>query len=470
MREFLFQYHGVSPTTWVYLSSLLMISMFFKFSRFWSLRNLDLLMLIGLAPGLLFVHFGWYMQRENAQPIEVAGSPNADAKKDPIEDGGAMEAATNENGAVNGSQENVNQEEVPPTLSNGQRTERIGYLWLFAGSGMWLIRMLLDPMMVRRPLLMPNLSVGGLAFMGVALFIFLMANVVATSKDDGPANPQRVERMENQLIFESDRGPGHAVLNTLPTGGRKIVAVSAHFAVVLGIILIGYRHFDNITNGIGVATLYLMVPYTSQLTGRVEHVLPAAFLIWAVFYYRRPAVAGLLIGASSGCVYFPLFLIPLWFSFYWQKGWLRFLMGLGASLTVMAVGLVLVPQSSGFVADVQRMFGLFKPAMEGLEGMWNTNIGGWDPRFRLPVLAMFVVLSFSLALWPTPKNLGTLLSCSTAVMIACQFWHGYGGGLFMAWYLPLLLLTIFRPNLEDRGARLVISRFWFKSSRKLAST
>ena len=34
-----------------YVSSLLMIGLFFKFSRLWSLRNLDLLLLIAFAPG-----------------------------------------------------------------------------------------------------------------------------------------------------------------------------------------------------------------------------------------------------------------------------------------------------------------------------------------------------------------------------------------------------------------------------------
>jgi hypothetical protein len=48
------------------------------------------------------------------------------------------------------------------------------------------------------------------------------------------------------------------------------------------------------------------------------------------------------------------------------------------------------------------------------------------------------------------------MSCSAALMVAAQFWHGFGGGLFVAWFLPLLLLTIFRPNLEDRVALKVI--------------
>ena len=66
----------------------------------------------------------------------------------------------------------------------------------------------------------------------------------------------------------------------------------------------------------------------------------------------------------------------------------------------------------------------------------------------------------TLALWPAQKNLGTLLSCLGAVLVASQFWNGDGGGLYMAWYLPLVLLTICRPNLEDRVAMTVLGDGW----------
>src|SRR3954447_1352547 len=122
MSEILFEYHKVNPTTWVYLSSLLTIGLYFKFSRLLSVRNLDLLGLIMLAPGLLVVEFG--LSKEN------------------------------------------------PAI------EQVGYIWLFVWSGLFMIRLLLDPMMVRRPLLEPNLSVGGMTFLGISLLIFLMANVV----------------------------------------------------------------------------------------------------------------------------------------------------------------------------------------------------------------------------------------------------------------------------------------------------
>jgi hypothetical protein len=111
-----------------------------------------------------------------------------------------------------------------------------------------------------------------------------------------------------------------------------------------------------------------------------------------------------------------------------------------------------------FFQDLKQMLGLTLPVRENLEGFWR--IPGISPEYRLPVLALFVVLSISFAIWPAQKNLGTLMSCTAALMLGVQFWHAHGGGLYMAWYLPLLLLTVFRPNLEDRVALAVLGTGW----------
>ena len=85
----------------------------------------------------------------------------------------------------------------------------------------------------------------------------------------------------------------------------RVMAILSHLAIVVGIVVIGYRHFDNIRTGIAAATLYLFLPYTAQLTGRVDHVLPAALLVWAVEAYRRPLVSGMFIGLAIGVIYYP---------------------------------------------------------------------------------------------------------------------------------------------------------------------
>ena len=105
------------------------------------------------------------------------------------------------------------------------------------------------------------------------------------------------------------------------------------------------------------------------------------------------------------------------------------------------------------------MFGWTSVAAPGVDGFWLFHLSS-EP-YRIPVLAAYAVMCLSFAFWPSPKNLGTLLSCSAAVMLGTQFWQVNAGGTYVAWYLPLLLLTIFRPNLEDRVALATLGEGWF---------
>ncbi len=546
MSEILFQYHRVHPTTWVYLSSLLMIGLYFKFGRFWSVRNLDLVLLILLAPGLLMAQYGGEVgvkarrmavlesqRRLEQSPAQAEHSPAEQAQlvKDAIPR--LLEAWEARRKAAEETQleadraepepwddvdlepespETVPQEVVGPAeesdrspedadaiadvvppaspesaarqlLEHSRQIERLGYLWLLAVGALLLLRLLLDTTMVRRPLLEPNLSSGGLTFIGVSLFVFLMANVwvsepLALERLDEIA----LERLEDPESFVQNsggiirRGPGYALLNLIPSiptsplvpegaeahqpGRRliiaKLIAIFCHLALILGIVGIGYWHFGNMKTGIGTATLCLMLPYTAQMTGHIEHVIPSGLLVWAVLCYRRPLTSGMFIGLATSLVYYPLFLLPLWISFYWRKGVMRFVSGVVASLVVMAILLYFIPETS-YLENLQKMFGIWLPYMDDLEGIWGL---GWNPIYRIPVIAAFVAMCGTMAIWPAQKNLGSLISCSAAVMVATQFWHGFGGGMYIGWYLPLLLLTIFRPNLEDRIAQSVLGEGW----------
>ena len=420
--------YQLNLTTWIYLSSLLTIAIYFKFSRFWSMRNLDLVGLVLLAPGLLLI---------------------------------------DQNGDL-----------------------RVwGFVWLFVMGLFFLLRLLADPRMVRRPLLEPNLSTGGLTFLGCCLLVFLMVNVA--TRDVLPEDLEGARRLDAMLSRTETpaddtglmhRGPGYIWLHLLPriSMGRLVkpdapqsddtdrlmvyiataraMAMLSHLAVVIGLVVIGLRHFDNVRTGIAAAVLYLLLPYTAQMTGRVDHVLPAALLVWAVQCYRRPLLSGMLLGLATGTIYYPLFLLPLWVGFYWQRGRWRFLTGFFTTLVLLLGSLVFTSSSlESFLAQAKQMLGWTSLSLAGVNGFWQFDESAYP--YRLVVMALFVVMSLGFALWPMPKNLGTLLSCSAALMLGVQFWHAQGGGIYMAWYLPLLLLTIFRPNLEDRVAVNLLSEW-----------
>ena len=440
MSEILFLYERVDPTSWAYLSSLLVLALYFKFSRFWSVRNLDLTILILLAPGLLLVQYGM----DQRFPTDAT-----------------------------------------------RLVEHIGYIGLFAVNGCLLVRLLLDAAMVRRPLLEPNLSVGGLAFLGISLYLFLMGNIITgTPGATDVAGSQRADQLQNlessqaELTTLKTHGPGFPLIYLLPhistqsllgkqaqdiervpdtpvfsvrkvnVVTAQVMAILSQLAIVLGMMLIGLRHFDSVRAGIAAATLYLLLPYTAMWTGSVTHALPAALLLWAVLLYRRPLLSGAMLGLAFGTIYYPVFLLPLWISFYWQKGAARFLLGFAAMVAILVFTLAFTSSNlQMFLACLQQMFNVQFPIAEDLRGAWQF----WNVVYRYPIIAAFIGLSISFVIWPAQKNLATLISSSAALMLGTQFWHAHtGGGVALAWYLPLLLLTVFRPNLEDRVATAVV--------------
>jgi hypothetical protein len=503
MNDLPFGFEQIHPTTWFYLSSLLTIGLYFKFSRAWSVRNVDLILLILLGPGLLLQVQGHQMQ-QNAQRLlnaEAAISTVPDAELGDLpgalsgerverrEERGEDDAPGGEGGADTATSTSTAQ------MQRGRFVEMMGFIWLLGVGALLMTRMLLDPMMVRRPLLEPNLTSGGLIFIGCSLFIFLIANIVTgTPTPEDLTGAQGAEKIiAGEATAEDDdslrrHGPGYPAFHVIPNLATrafvardeevpetrkqqvaqvmtaKAMAVLSQLAIVAGIVLIGFRHFDNGKMGIGAAALYLMLPYTAELTGSVSHLLLAALLVWAVLCYRRPLTAGMFLGLAMGVAYYPFFLLPLWLSFYWQRGLMRFSTGVAAMLTLTVLSLIFRSEDLGhFWFQFKQIFGLWFAKMEGLQGVWGL---GWDPVWRPPVFLMCFFLSASFALWPAQKNLGTLLSCSAAIMLAMQFWHGFGGGLFIAWYLPLAILTVFRPNLEDRVALTVLGEGWFPRRRR----
>lgn len=595
--EFPWAYQKIEPTTWAYVSSLLMLALFFKFSRVWSVRNLDLVLIILLAPGLLLYDHGTSMEyravvqladlgepvplsltsgglleagtelpaAESSEPEEVTpessengeaespsggpaadastGSATPDAEPDTRESGAAGTQETQADGAsdpedtelnegmespVTDGQVNETTEEsgtevvertgrVLPTdldasiealsgievakLTPEQRAELVQYwlgrralshillhtsfLFLLSVAGIFVLRLLLDQLLVRRPMLENNLSVGGLTFLVCSFLTFQFANILissATQSDLYGAQAAAGMLGDGQADVgeaHQEMGPAYPLIHLLPViptvirdidlppsinesrkselrseslvWVAKLVAILSQLSIVAGLICLGRYQFNSMQTGVGMATLYLMLPYTAQMAGRVDHVLPGALLIWAVVLYRRPFWAGILFGMTMGLVYYPIFLLALWFSFYWEKGAARFAYGVLTIIGILVLSLLFFStEDRGFLANLQGMFGVWLPRVSGLKGIWEF---GWDPWFRLPVLVAYVSLCVSFVAWPIRKTYGTLLAYSAAVMVAVQFWHGYGGGLFMAWFLPLTIATFFRPNVQDRIAK-----------------
>jgi hypothetical protein len=392
-----------NATTWFYLSALLAVALFYQFHRLLSLRNWDLVTIFMLVPGLLLL----------------------------------QEAA-----------------------AASTKTDRfwIGYLWLLVGTWYYFARCMLDLALVRRPALHPNLNLPGLAWLTGTLFICLGGVALRPETEPEP----QVGR-GSTVLDESQKRVVDLVTQTTGLGGQvpaldgrgtkywveRGFAGACHLGVVVALILIGIWHFQDARAGMAAATLYLLLPYVAFHVTQIHHVWPTALLLWAIVFYRRPIVAGALVGAAVGSLFFPAVTLPVWASFYWKRGARRFL---GAVVVTAGVSLILTVLLLWWDGRLGVIWAtLSQPdwvpwRQPQPESFWH----GLHWAYRIPVFIIYVFFVAATAFWPAPKNLAHLLALLAAVLLGIQFWYGDRGGVYVLWYLPILLLVVFRPNLSDR--------------------
>ncbi|MHB1425127.1 MAG: hypothetical protein ACYC3I_18300, partial [Gemmataceae bacterium] len=403
-----------NATTWFYFSALLAVALFFKFNRLLSIRNSDVLTLYLPMPGFLL---------------------------------------------MNG---------VSPFW---------GYLWLLAASGYFLLRCLFDLTLVRRPALSPNLNFGGLVWLAGALFVSLIAVAVRHPNDSAssreaweqgrakPAKPrdtgagaiEPVRRQVEKVIFEQT--PPEVDQKSVELWVERGLTVLCHLSIAVGMILIGWRHFEDLHAGMAAATFYLLLPYTYLLmprsaldVGRWDHAWPMALMIWMVLFYRRPTLAGVFLGLAAGTVFFPAFVFPLWLNFYFNRGARRFalafVLSAGSCLAIIGFILWLTGASPPSLLSGWKLSSWFpwRPPDADMGGVWQGSSSHWA--YRLPIFLAYVAFVVTTTFWPSPKNLAHVLALTTALLLGLQFWYADQGGIYVLWYLPLLLLLVFRPNLS----------------------
>ncbi|HZY84426.1 MAG TPA: hypothetical protein VFE78_06325 [Gemmataceae bacterium] len=386
-----------NAATWFYFSALLAVALFFKFTRLLSVRNWDVLTLYLLVPGLIL-------------------------------------------------------------LEDKDGRQVWAYLWLVGSSAYFFVRCLIDLTLVRRPSLRPNLNLAGLAWLAGALYVSLIA-VAANKPNDnaGKSQPPNLIDPARKVgeKYLSEQAPPELVGLWVERG----LTLLCHLSIVAGLVLIGRRHFEDQHAGMAAATFYLLLPYAWLLmpgapsgVGGWDHAWPMALMIWMVLAYRRPAVAGAFLGVAAGTTFFPVLTLPVWLSFYWRRGAGRFGLAfvLAAVVCLGALGGVLwfnreLPQSLQSIWSASGWQPWKQPAPSA-RGLWQDMPGHWA--YRVPVFIAYVTFIVTTAIWPSPKNLAHVLALSAAALIGIQFWYPDRGGVYILWYLPFLLLLVFRPNLS----------------------
>src|SRR5262249_28327581 len=143
---------------------------------------------------------------------------------------------------------------------------------------------------------------------------------------------------------------------------------------------------------------------------------------------------------------------PVWLSFYSKKNRIRFgAAAATAAAACLALAVWFLWLDGNLSANVQQMLGLsdWQPWKQPTEeSFWR----GVPSAYRIPIFLVYIMFVIGTAFWPSPKNLAQLMSMCAAVLIGVQFWYANHGGVYVLWYLPLLLLLMYRPNLSERFA------------------
>ena len=172
----------------------------------------------------------------------------------------------------------------------------------------------------------------------------------------------------------------------------RVLASLAHLGLVLGLLGIGWRHFDRPLTGMAMVACYLLLPYTRMALVDSAQLIPSALIVAAVFWHLRPALAGALIGLAGGWMPACLGLIALWCGFFRGRGAIRFVT---VALAVVICCALFGRFGPALVGDWARGLGARSIAEVGLlphfqprsEGSFWVSI---DSSFRLPVLIAYL--------------------------------------------------------------------------------
>lgn len=442
---------NVESPTWLLYVALLLVAVFFRFSRLLSVRNLDLVLLLALSTALLLA-------------ADSRAAPGA---------GETRAVAATTLGELNAAPDDIDD-------------SRAGIPWsqivVIALSILFILRLTFDEALTRRPRLEQNLNQAGLTFLCLPAFSILMTGVFVKEPpgqnvDTVEAGAALLERKESALPDgDRDRTPAAptptlvaAALTTVSElSGRldtsevhndaeqspaekfiaRILAVVAHTTVILGLLYIGRKHFCSMQLGVSMSCLYLLLPCTAFNVHQLSHVVPAACLTWAFANYRRPAIAGVLLGLACGTLFFAVFLLPLWAVFYGRKGSLKFGLSLGAVAAVVLITFALTSENTDSFVNKLVMTANWSAyrLFDAASPLRDNDIG--HVFLRITLAACFFVMLVAMTVIPRKRNLENLLANSTALIIAAQLWYPEDVGSYVLWYLPLLLLVVFRPRLD----------------------
>ena len=232
------------------------------------------------------------------------------------------------------------------------------------------------------------------------------------------------------------------------------------------------RRYSSETTGLAMAIIYGGSPYVLGLGSDIylisglpfiSHIAPPAVILLALLFLERPFIAGLMLAGAAGILFWPAFLFPLFFGWYfWQReGVVRFTAGFAGAGATIAIIVIYFTGSIGEQGPIELLITSTLEHQEGiglreyggslfsfwgthptLAAFWQQPVFGNTSIFK-PTFILFSVLSALAFVLARGKGRVQLALLVAVLAAALQLWKTHAGGTYVEWYLPFLLIGIF---------------------------
>jgi hypothetical protein len=251
----------------------------------------------------------------------------------------------------------------------------------------------------------------------------------------------------------------------------KLTCLAFQLLALYSLFAIGRRYAsENI--GLSMAILYAGSPYVmglgsdTALVGGlpyISHIAPTAMILLTMLFLSRPLIAGIMLAGAVGILFWPVFLFPLFFGWYfWQRAGVgRFTTGFAGTGAAIAIMVIYFTGSIGDQGPIDLLISSTLEHQEGvgereygatsfsfwgthpaLASFWQQPIFGDTSIFK-PSFILFLALSVSSFLLVRGRDRAQLALLVVVLAAAIQLWKTNAGGTYVEWYLPFLLIGIF---------------------------
>ena len=267
-----------------------------------------------------------------------------------------------------------------------------------------------------------------------------------------------------EVDFDSQRGAYEwGPYEQFEMRGAQTVVLVFDLLAMLGLYCFGRKYGDKMT-GLLLCLAFALCPYVIGIGGAgglqwTSHIVGIAFVVFALVFVSRPAVAGLMLGLASGMLYYPAFLCILWLCYYvrtgtWREGVKFFTAFAAVGLTCVLMILILVVpggDSEGlsplgaFVNDTVYFQQFSDSYGRSPFSFWAQypDIAKWGkPIVGVSYLLFCLLIGFV----PGPMNMRRLVALTAAILVATQFTLSHGGGTYIGFYIAAFIILLFGPS------------------------